>query len=62
MELSQLTKLISEKVASVGYSLISLNSRVEKGENIISIVVDRVEPIDMDAIVERALLKAGNIV
>ena len=52
MELSELTKLISEKVASLGYELISLNNRVEKGENILSIVVDRVEPIDMDAIVE----------
>ena len=48
MELSELTKLISEKVASLGYELISLNNRVEKGENILSIVVDRVEPIDMD--------------
>lgn len=52
MELVELTNLIKEKVASLGYELISLNNRVEKGENILSIVVDRVEPIDMDAIVE----------
>ena len=52
MELSELTKLISEKVATLGYELISLNNRIEKGENILSIVVDRVEPIDMNSIVE----------
>ncbi len=52
MELVELTNLIKEKVASLGYELISLNNRVEKGENILSIVVDRVEPIDMEAIVE----------
>lgn len=52
MELFELTNLIKEKVASLGYELISLNNRVEKGENILSIVVDRVAPIDMEAIVE----------
>ena len=52
MELNELTKLIKEKVASEGYELISLSSRLEKGENILSIVLDRVEPIDMEAIVD----------
>ena len=52
MELTHLTKLIEEKVSEYGYELISLASRVEKGENILSIIVDRVEPIDMEAIVD----------
>ncbi len=52
MDLANLTKLIAEKLKSHGYELISLNQRNEKGENILSIVVDRVEPIDMEAIVD----------
>ena len=48
----ELQELIGQKVSSLGYELISLNTRVEKGEKILSIVVDRVEPIDMEAIVE----------
>ena len=47
-----LKALISEKVQTLGYELISLDTHVEKGEKILSIVIDRVEPIDMDAIVE----------
>ena len=46
-----LEALLKEKVNSLGYDLVSANQRVEKGEKILSIVVDRVEPIDMDAIV-----------
>ena len=46
-----LETLLKEKVNSLGYDLVSVNQRVEKGEKILSIVVDRVEPIDMDAIV-----------
>ena len=42
---------LKEKVNSLGYDLISVNQRVEKGDKILSIVVDRVKPIDMDAIV-----------
>ena len=52
MELTNLTKLIEEKVREYGYELVSLANRVEKGENILSIIVDRVEPIDMEAIVD----------
>ena len=48
----ELEKLLREKIAEFGYELISVNSRQEKGEHILSIVVDRVEPIDMDAIVD----------
>ena len=47
----ELEKLLKDKLAELSYELISLSSRMEKGENILSIVVDRVEPIDMDAIV-----------
>ena len=46
-----LETLLKEKVNSLGYDLISVNQRVEKGDKILSIVVDRVKPIDMDAIV-----------
>ena len=46
-----LEALLKEKVNSLGYDLVSVNQRVEKGDKILSIVVDRVKPIDMDAIV-----------
>ena len=52
MEISVLTKLIEEKLKEIDYQLISLSMKREKGENILSIIVDRVAPIDMDAIVE----------
>ena len=48
----ELEKLIKEKVESLGYEFISMNNRLEKGEKIVSIVVDRVEPIDMNSIVD----------
>lgn len=48
----ELERLIQEKVSSLGYDLISISTRIEKGDKILSIVVDRVEPIDMNAIVE----------
>ena len=48
----ELEKQLREKIAEFGYELISVNSRQEKGEHSLSIVVDRVEPIDMDAIVD----------
>lgn len=52
MELEHLKTLLQEKVSSLGYELIDISSRREKGENILAIVVDRVEPIDMEAIVD----------
>ena len=45
-------KLIDKKDNELGYELISITNHIEKGEKILSIVVDRVEPIDMNAIVE----------
>ncbi len=47
-----LNALIKEKVNESGYDLISVSSRFEKGEQVLSIIVDRVKPIDMDDIVE----------
>ena len=52
MELSKLQELTQAKLAELGFELISLNLTTNKGEKVLSIVVDRVEPIDMDAIVE----------
>ena len=48
----ELEKLLREKVESLGYELISCSTKVEKGEKILSIIVDRVAPIDMEAIVD----------
>ena len=48
----ELEKSIAQKVESLGYELISLNFKIERGERILSIVVDRVKPIDMEAIVD----------
>ena len=47
-----LEKLVSQKLQEIGYELVSLSTRYEQGEKILAIVVDRVEPIDMSAIVE----------
>ena len=48
MEVKQLEKLVSEKLNESDYELVSMTY----SNKTLSIVVDRVEPIDMDAIVE----------
>ncbi len=48
MELKALEKIVSEKLLENGYELVSLSLT----NKTLSIVVDRVAPIDMDAIVE----------
>ena len=48
----ELEQSIRSKLQEIGYELIFINSHIEKGEHLLSIVVDRVEPIDMEAIVE----------
>ena len=52
MELSKLQELVQVKLNELGFELISLNLTSNKGDKVLSIVVDRVEPIDMNAIVE----------
>lgn len=51
MEISSLQAQLQSKVNSLGYDLISVSTRKEKGELVLSIVVDKVEPIDMNMIV-----------
>lgn len=48
----ELEALLKEKISSLGYDLVSVEQKVIKGEKILAIVVDRVEPIDMNAIVD----------
>ena len=52
MDLNALKPLIESKVNSLGYDLISLTSKKEGGDLFLSIVIDKVEPIDMNMIVE----------
>ena len=52
MDLNYLKPLLKAKAEELGYELVELTSRKEKGDLILSIVVDRVEPIDMNAISE----------
>lgn len=52
MEVSKLQELVQAKLSELGFELISLNLSNNKGDRLVSVVVDRVEPIDMDAIVE----------
>ena len=52
MDLNYLKPLLESKVQELGYELVELTSRREQGDLIISLVVDRVEPIDMNAISE----------
>ena len=52
MDINYLKPLIEKKLLEAGYELVEIKTRREKGDLILSIVVDRVEPIDMNAIVE----------
>ena len=52
MDIRTLQPQLESKIRELGYEMISLSSRKEKGDLILSIVVDRVEPIDMNAIVD----------
>ena len=52
MDINYLKPLLESKINELGYELIEIKSRREKGDLILSIVVDRVEPIDMNAIVK----------
>lgn len=52
MEEKQLSELVSSKLATINYDLVSLNVSRSGGSLQVSIVVDRVAPINMDDIVE----------
>ena len=52
MELVKLEELLSTKLIELGYELVSLRFGMVNGEKQLSIIVDRVEPIDMEAIVQ----------
>ena len=52
MDIVKNKPLIEKKVNELGFELISINRKIEKGDVLISVVVDRVEPIDMNAIVK----------
>ena len=52
MEEKQLFELVSSKLASINYDLVSLNVSRNGGSLQVSIVVDRVAPINMEDIVE----------
>ena len=52
MDLTTIKELVSNKVNEFGYELYSLSIERKQGNLTLSIVVDRVEPIDMAAIVE----------
>ena len=51
MDIIRHKEALEKKISELGYDLISINRKIEKGDVIISIVVDRVDPIDMDSIV-----------
>ena len=50
MDLKNLEELLKEKLKTLNYSLAELKLYYKEGERILSIVVDRKEPIDMEAI------------
>jgi len=52
MDLVNRKEDIENKLHSLGYELVSITSKREMGNNVINIVVDRIQPIDMTAIVK----------
>ena len=52
MNLEKIKPLLETKLSDMGYDLYSLLFNVVKGEKHLSIVVDKVEPIDMNEIVK----------
>ena len=51
MDLNNLKPQIEKRINELGYDLVSLSSKKEKGDLVVSIVVDKVDPIDMNEIV-----------
>ena len=52
MDLNKIKNLLEKKIEELGFEPISINRKVEKGDVFLSIVIDRVAPIDMDTIVK----------
>ncbi|MCD8204424.1 MAG: ribosome maturation factor RimP [Coprobacillus sp.] len=52
MELDELKSKLTEFTWELGYTLSEFSYKKRNGEMILSLVVDRVEPIDLDAITE----------
>ena len=50
MDLNYLKPLLEKKINELGFELVEISTRREKGNFILSIVVDRVEPIDLKTI------------
>lgn len=50
MDLNYLKPLIEKKVNEIGYDFVSLSTKKESGTLYLSLVVDRVEPIDLNSI------------
>lgn len=50
MNLEKIKPLLTTKLLEMGYDLYSLTFKVNKGEKVLSVVVDHVAPIDMDEI------------
>ena len=51
MDLNALKPQLEKRINELGYDLVSLTSKKEKGDLVVSIVVDKVNPIDMNEIV-----------
>ena len=51
MDLNNLKPQLKKRINELGYDLVSLSSKKEKGDLVVSIVVDKVDPIDMNEIV-----------
>ena len=51
MDLNYLKPLLEKKCEELGYDLVNLSSKKEKGDLTLSLVVDRPSPIDMNEIV-----------
>ena len=52
MDINKIKPSLEKKVNELGFDLVSVNRKIEKGDVLISVVVDRVEPIDMNTIVK----------
>ena len=52
MDINKIKPSLEKKVNELGFDLVSINRKIEKGDVLISVVVDRVEPIDMNTIVK----------